>query len=342
MTLGPIIVSIEGKKLSENDRCTLQHDLIGGVILFSENYENREQLIGLVQSIKSVKSPELIVCVDQEGGRVQRFRKGFYRLPSFSELGKIYDQSKRHGGRATYLTAQITAIELLDVGIDFSFSPVIDINHGLSDVIGDRSFHSNPEIVGELSAAYIHGLSSVGMQAVLKHFPGHGGVTLDSHTAKPIDNRSLFDLQIDMDPYIGHFDHPEYDVAIMTAHISFPKIDSQMVTFSEYWLKHLLRRKFNYGGLIFSDDLSMRATEEFGTMEQRINLALSSGCDIVLCCHMKDQMKLILESVKYDHNTNLQSKIEQMRPSYETGFPSPFDNINELSQELDHLLNNPT
>ena len=341
MTLGPIIVSIEGKKLSEDDRYILRHDLIGGVILFSENYENREQLIELVQSIKAVKSPELIVCVDQEGGRVQRFRKGFFRLPSFRELGKIYDQSERHGGRATRLAAQITALDLLDVGIDFSFSPVIDIDHGLSDVIGDRSFHSNPEIVAELSETYIGGLTSVGMQAVLKHFPGHGGVSLDSHTDKPIDNRSLSDLKDDMQPFLGHFHHPDYNLAIMTAHISFPEIDSQMVTFSGYWLKSLLRREFEYGGLIFSDDLSMGAAEGVGTMEERINLALYAGCDIVLCCHMKDQMKLILESVKYDHNRDLESKIEKMRPSPETGYGLSYDDINELSEQLDHLLNNP-
>ena len=147
MILGPIIVSIEGKKLSEDDRHTLQHDLIGGVILFSENYEDREQLMELVRSIKKVKSPELIVCVDQEGGRVQRFRQGFYKLPSFNELGKIYDRTKEEGLRASFLAAQVNALELMDVGIDFSFSPVIDIDHGLSDIIGDRSFHSIPEIV---------------------------------------------------------------------------------------------------------------------------------------------------------------------------------------------------
>ena len=338
MILGPIIVSIEGKKLSEDDRHTLRHDAIGGVILFSENYEDREQLMELVRSIKKVKSPELIVCVDQEGGRVQRFRQGFYKLPSFNELGKIYDRTKEEGLRASFLAAQVNALELMDVGIDFSFSPVIDIDHGLSDIIGDRSFHSIPEIVTELSDSYINGLKSIGMKAVVKHFPGHGGVTLDSHIDKPIDERSLDDLDNDLMPFQSLFNK---DVsAIMTAHICFPSIDSSMVTFSEYWLNDLLRQKFQFQGLVFSDDLSMGATEEIGLMEERINLALSSGCDVVICCHMKEQMNLIINSVQSNYKKNFDSKLEVMRPSGQSEFS--YENISEFSQELDHLLNNPT
>ena len=337
MTLGPIIVSIEGKKLSEDDRHTLRHDAIGGVILFSENYKDREQLMELIRSIKKIKSPELIVCVDQEGGRVQRFREGFYKLPSFNELGKIYDRTKEEGLRASFLAAQVTALELLDVGIDFSFSPVIDIDHGLSDIIGDRSFHSIPKIVTELSDSYINGLKSVGMKAVIKHFPGHGGVTLDSHIDKPIDERFLDDLDNDLMPFQSLF---KKDVsAIMTAHICFPNIDSSMVTFSEYWLSDLLRQKFQFQGLVFSDDLSMGATEEIGLMEERINLALSSGCDVVICCHMKDQMNLIIESVQSNYRKSFDSKLEVMRPSGQSEFS--YKNISEFSQELDHLLNNP-
>ena len=338
MTLGPIIVSIEGKKLSEDDRHTLRHDAIGGVILFSENYEDREQLMELIRSIKKIKSPELIVCVDQEGGRVQRFREGFYKLPSFNELGKIYDRTKEEGLRASFLAAQVTALELLDVGIDFSFSPVIDIDHGLSDIIGDRSFHSIPKIVTELSDSYINGLKSVGMKAVIKHFPGHGGVMLDSHIDKPIDERFLDDLDNDLMPFQSIFKN---DIsAIMTAHICFPNIDSSMVTFSEYWLSDLLRQKFQFQGLVFSDDLSMGATEEIGLMEERINLALSSGCDVVICCHMKDQMNLIIESVQSNYKKSFDSKLEVMRPSGQSEFS--YKNISEFSQELDHLLNNPT
>ena len=338
MILGPIIVSIEGKKLSEDDRHTLQHDLIGGVILFSENYEDREQLMELVRSIKKVKSPELIVCVDQEGGRVQRFREGFYKLPSFNELGKIYDRTKEEGLRASFLAAQINALELMGVGIDFSFSPVIDIDHGLSDIIGDRSFHSSPEIITELSDSYINGLKSIGMKAVVKHFPGHGGVTLDSHINKPIDERSLDDLAKDLMPFQRLF---KKDVsAIMTAHICFPSIDSSMVTFSEYWLNDLLRQKFQFQGLVFSDDLSMGATEEIGLMEERINLALSSGCDVVICCHIKDQMNSIIESVQSNNKMSFVSKLEVMKPSGQSDFS--YENISEFSQELDHLLNNPT
>ena len=337
MTLGPIIVSIEGKKLSEDDRHTLRHDAIGGVILFSENYEDREQLMELIRSIKKIKSPELIVCVDQEGGRVQRFREGFYKLPSFNELGKIYDRTKEEGLRASFLAAQVTALELLDVGIDFSFSPVIDIDHGLSDIIGDRSFHSIPKIVTELSDSYINGLKSIGMKAVVKHFPGHAGVTLDSHIDKPIDERFLDDLDNDLMPFQSLF--KKEVSAIMTAHICFPNIDSSMVTFSEYWLSDLLRQKFQFQGLVFSDDLSMGATEEIGLMEERINLALSSGCDVVICCHVKEQMNLIIESLESDFKKSFDSKLEVMRPSGQSDFA--YENISELSRHLDHLLNNP-
>ena len=183
-----------------------------------------------------------------------------------------------------------------------------------------------------------NGLKSIGMKAVVKHFPGHGGVMLDSHIDKPIDERFLDDLDNDLMPFQSLF---KKDVsAIMTAHICFPNIDSSMVTFSEYWLNDLLRQKFQFQGLVFSDDLSMGATEEIGLMEERINLALSSGCDVVICCHMKEQMNLIIESVQSNHKKNFDSKLEVMRPSGQSDFS--YENISEFSQELDHLLNNPT
>jgi len=336
MTLGPVIVSVDGKILSDLEIHILQHDLIGGVILFAENFDHPHQLGDLVQSIKEIKSPELIVCVDQEGGRVQRFKEGFYVLPSFSELGKIYDRSKKKGLRAAFIAAKITALELLNVGVDFSFSPVIDLNHGLSEVIGDRSFHSNPEVVSQLSASYIKGLQSVGMKAVAKHFPGHGGVTLDSHIGKPTDHRSLDELDQDLEPFLTLF--KKGLPAVMTAHISFPKIDSSMVTFSEFWLQNLLRQKFDFQGLVFSDDLSMGATEEVGVIEKRINLAISSGCDFVLSCHLQGEVIAILESLRIK-TKNAEHKLATMRPSGD--FVCRVEIISELSMELDDLLNNP-
>lgn len=332
--LGPIIVSIDNKKLSHKEKTILSHDSIGGVILFANNYENRNQLKDLVGSIKEIKSPELIVCVDQEGGRIQRFQKEFYSLPSLKQLGRIYDSSAEDGLKASYLASQIMALELLDVNIDFSFTPVVDLDYKLSSVIGDRSFHSSSETVTELSTAYLKGLKHVGMKAVAKHFPGHGGVSIDSHFEKPIDQRSFEDMTNDLNPFENLF--KEQLSAIMTAHILFPMVDSSMVTFSQKWLKNILRDQLNFQGLVISDDLSMGATKDIGPMVQRVNMALDAGCDYVLWCHSKDNLEIELDSVAIKTDKKVKNQIDLMKPlltQKETSL-----SVNELILKLDQLL----
>jgi len=332
--LGPIIVSIDDKRLSSREKSILSHDLIGGVILFANNYENRNQLKELVQSIKAIKSPELIVCVDQEGGRIQRFQKGFYSLPSLKQLGTIYDSSAEDGLKASYLASQIMALELLEVNIDFSFAPVVDLDYELSSVIGDRAFHSSSQTVIDLSTAYLKGLERVGMKAVAKHFPGHGGVSIDSHVAQPIDQRSFDDLDNDLSPFQSLF--KEGLPAIMTAHILFPMIDSSMVTFSQKWLKDILRNQLDFHGLVISDDLSMGATKEIGSMIDKVNMALHAGCDHVLWCHSKENIETELDSIAIKTDINPSNQIELMKPSLKHNETSL--SINELIAELDHLL----
>ena len=335
--LGPIILSIDDKKLSDRERVILSHDSIGGVILFANNYDNRNQLKDLVQSIKAIKSPELIVCVDQEGGRVQRFEKEFYSLPSFKQLGTIYNCSVEDGLKASYLAAQIMALELLEVNIDFSFTPVVDLDYELSSVIGDRSFHSSSQTVIDLSASYLKGLERVGMKAVAKHFPGHGGVSIDSHYEKPIDQRSFNDLSNDLSPFQNLFKNELS--AIMTAHILFPMVDSSIVTFSQKWLKDILRDQLDFQGLVISDDLSMGATKDIGPMIEKVNTALHAGCDYVLWCHSKENLEAEeLDAIAINTDIKPYKKIELMKPLFKINETSL--SINELISELNQLLSN--
>mgnify|MGYP003314065668 FL=1 len=236
--LGPIITSIPNTELSLNDRELLKDPFIGGVILFSENFIDKQQLKDLVQSIKEIKSPELLVFVDQEGGRIQRFKNDFFRLPSHRDLGKIYDQNTDNGIRSAELTGFIMAAELLAEGVDLSFSPVVDIDYGISRVISDRSFHSDPYAVSEMAKSFMKGMKDSGMKAVAKHFPGHGSVALDSHTDQPVDPRSFDEIEKDIKPYIELIANDLN--GIMTAHIIYTSIDNKISTFSSKWLKGCL------------------------------------------------------------------------------------------------------
>ena len=233
MPLGPIFVSVEGKTLTPGDQKILSHDLVGGVVLFSRNYENKDQLRLLIKSIKSLRSPDLLISVDQEGGRIQRFISGFYPIPSMRSLGNLYDQSCKDGMQATCIAAEILGLELLEVGVDFSFAPVLDIDHGVSEVIGSRSFHSDPKVVDCLGEQFYEGLQKAGMNCVAKHFPGHGGVREDSHQKTPVDNREMKAIIEDLQPYKTLIKRGLS--GIMTAHVRYPLVDDQIATFSHYW-----------------------------------------------------------------------------------------------------------
>jgi beta-N-acetylhexosaminidase len=296
-SLGPLMVDVEGLVLTEADRHRLLHPAVGGVILFSRNFQHREQLKTLTASIRALRSPALVIAVDHEGGRVQRFREGYSVIPPMADLGVLWEKDPQQALRAAQEYGALLARELIEDGIDLSFTPVLDLNYGSSEVIGDRAFHRDPEIVSSLAKALHQGLRQSGMIAVGKHFPGHGYVEADSHVAVPVDNRSLESiLDQDIKPFQELVDN-ELE-AIMPAHVIYPQVDSHPAGFSSIWLKTWLRNKLNFKGFIFSDDVSMEGASVAGaTFEERAKAALNAGCDGVLICnHMKEVDAMLVKT----------------------------------------------
>jgi beta-N-acetylhexosaminidase len=284
MTLGPVMVDLAAPTLTVQEREMLRHPQTGGVILFTRNYIGIDQLCDLVDEIHAIRRPRLLIGVDQEGGRVQRLRSGFTRLPALRRFGQIYNHER---GRALELAESagwLMAAELRSVGIDFSFAPVLDLDRGESRIIGDRALHRDPEAVAALAQRYMLGMRRAGMAAVGKHFPGHGAVKEDSHTALPIDRRPCADIFAeDMLPFERMIHYGL--TGIMPAHIVYACADDQPATFSRYWLTEVLRRWLGFEGAIFSDDLSMKGAEQAGDYGQRAIVALKAGCDMVLACN---------------------------------------------------------
>lgn len=308
MALGPFMVDIVGVQLTEDERELLTHPLVGGVILFSRNYESRDQIEGLVAMIKRLRKPSLLVGVDHEGGRVQRFRQGFTPLPPVGHLGKIYDKDQKLAKQLAETTGWLMAIELLAVGIDFSFAPVLDLDRGISTVIGDRAFHSDPQVVSELASAYINGMRRAGMNACGKHFPGHGAVAADSHIALPIDTRPFEDIAAeDLAPFsrMIHFGLG----AIMPAHVIYEKVDARPAGFSEFWIQEVLRTRLGFRGAVISDDLSMEAAASVGSFAERARLALDAGCDLALVCNNRGAALEAIAAMEGYKNT----PVSQMR-----------------------------
>jgi beta-N-acetylhexosaminidase len=311
MSLGPVMLDLEGTVLQPGEREMLQHPLVGGVILFTRNYESPEQLMELVEQIHQVRSPRLLVCVDHEGGRVQRFREGFTRLPPARIFGRIYDEDRRRGRHLAETAGWLMAAELRAVGIDFSFAPVLDIDKGVSEVIGDRAYHSNPQAVSELALAYVHGMGQAGMAATGKHFPGHGGVEADSHVAIPVDDRTEADLSVDD---LVPFDRLIRNglAGIMPAHVIYPAVDEQPAGFSPYWLQDVLRSRLGFKGLIFSDDLSMEGATVAGGYVERAEAAFAAGCDVVLVCNNRKGAEALLDGLRVEPDPILHSRLARM------------------------------
>ncbi|OGT20956.1 MAG: beta-N-acetylhexosaminidase [Gammaproteobacteria bacterium RIFCSPHIGHO2_02_FULL_42_13] len=291
--IGPLMIDLDGLTLAQDEIELLQQPIVGGVILFTRNGETPEQISQLTQSIRQVK-PNLLIAVDQEGGRVQRLQSGFTRLPPVRDIGKIYDQDKTKACELAHLCGWVMAIEILAVGIDFSFAPVLDIDHGVSQVIGNRAFYSDPDIVATLAEHWIDGIREVGMHAVGKHFPGHGAVSLDSHTDLPRDLRTLNEIkQADMRPFVRLI---QAGISgLMPAHIVFAEVDNLPVGFSRRWLQDILRKNMQFNGAIFSDDLTMEGASIIGDILTRSEVALAAGCDMILICNNKKGVKKVVK-----------------------------------------------
>ena len=298
MPLGPLMLDICGTELSSEDRRRLLHPLTGGVILFTRNYSGPEQLVRLTSAIHALRSPALLIAVDHEGGRVQRFREGFTAIPPMRALGAAWDDSPQHARHLATETGFLLAAELLAHGVDMTFAPVLDVDHGNSSVIGDRALHSDPRGVTELARAVLQGFRQAGMNGVGKHFPGHGHVRGDSHHEIPVDERTLEQIESsDLAPFRRLIDAGLG--GIMPAHVIYPAVDSRPAGFSEIWLKQILRGRLGFGGMIFSDDLSMAGAKSAGGPVGRAGAAFAAGCDMALLCNDAAAADELLDGLQY-------------------------------------------
>ncbi|MGY1489636.1 beta-N-acetylhexosaminidase [Methylobacillus pratensis] len=311
MTLGPIMLDVVGTELTKEDIRRIRHPLVGGVILFARNFESPSQLKALTDSIHAMRQPPLLIAVDHEGGRVQRFREGFTRIPPMREFGKIWDEHPRKARQLVEEAGWIIAAELRAHGIDFSFTPVLDMDYGESQVIGDRAFHGDKQAINELAFSLIQGLKRGGMAAVGKHFPGHGYVVADSHVAIPVDERDFDQIaSTDMQTFRQLID--DGIQAIMPAHVIYPKVDDKPAGFSERWLQKVLRQRLGFNGVIFSDDLSMEGAGVAGDVTQRALAALNAGCDMVLLCNQPDKADELLANLKWDIQAQSLARLARM------------------------------
>ena len=298
MTLGPLMVDVAGTSLSDADRELLRQPCVGGVILFSRNFEDPAQLTALTEDIHGIRKPPLLVAVDQEGGRVQRFGEPFTTLPPARTLGRQYDMDAGEGLALARTCGWMMASELRACGVDLSFAPVVDLDLGLCSVIGDRSCHRDPQAVSEISQAYIGGMHEAGMKATAKHFPGHGGVIGDSHLTLPVDQRDYRKLRRDLAPYrtaiaLG------LD-SVMMALVSYPAVDERPAVFSRAWIRTELRERLGFSGAVFSDDLSMTGAAGEGSMRRRVMAALGAGCDVVLICNDREAVEDVVARLEAD------------------------------------------
>lgn len=296
--LGPLMVDLRGESLSAAEADLLRHPAVGAALLFARNYRSKAQIGELTREIKALRTPPLLLAVDQEGGAVQRLDAGFFPLPAPARLGKLYDRDRERACAAATVAGQLMAAEVAQTGIDCSFAPVLDCQNPRSAVIGARAFHRDPAAVAQLAGAFIDGMRRAGMAATLKHFPGHAGVDADSHHRRPVDSRALSAIEKrDLLPFAGLAARA---AGVMTAHIQFPRIDHRAPTYSRFWLREILRRRLGFNGMIFSDDLSMAGAADTGNagdgagnagdgtaadMPARCIAALNAGCDMALVCN---------------------------------------------------------
>lgn len=320
MTHGPVMLDLRGTELQPDERELLLHPATGGVILFARNYASPEQLYRLVQSIHELRAPSLIVAADQEGGRVQRFRDGMTRLPPPAWYGGLYDRERARGLETARLGGWLMAAELRACAVDLSFAPVLDLDRGLSSVIGDRAFHRDPEAVAELARAWVQGVHDAGMVAVGKHFPGHGSVVADSHHELPVDPRPLTDIELeDLVPF-ERLVHAGLE-GIMPAHVIYAQADDRPAGFSAFWIRRVLRERLGFQGVVFSDDLGMAAAAIEGGYPERARAALAAGCDMVLVCNDQSGAAQVLHSLAGYADPVAQSRIARIHGRGQRDWP---------------------
>jgi beta-N-acetylhexosaminidase len=311
-SLGPVMLDVKGPVMTDDDVRRLSHPMTGGVILFARHFENRGQLIALTDAIRDVRD-DLLIAVDHEGGRVQRFRTdGFTLLPAMRRLGELWDRDVLPATKVATATGYVLAAELRACGVDLSFTPVLDLDYGRSAVIGDRAFHRDPRVVALLAKSLNHGLALAGMSNCGKHFPGHGFAAADSHVALPVDARELDAiLSEDVMPY----DWLGLALSsVIPAHVIYSKIDDKPAGFSRVWLQDILRGKLRFTGAIFSDDLSMEAARAGGTLTQAAQAALEAGCDMVLVCNQPEAAEIVLKELAYAPSKESVRRLKQLRP----------------------------
>lgn len=311
---GPVMVDIEGTVLTGHERARLRNPLVGGVILFARNFDHREQLNDLCQAIHAERHEPLLIAVDHEGGRVQRFRTdGFTEIPAMSVFGELWLEDSLAAMRLASETGYVLGAELRACGVDLSFAPVLDLDYGVSKVIGNRAFHRDPRVVTMLARALIQGLMLADMGACGKHFPGHGAVEADSHHEIPVDQRSFEEImQEDAAPYawLGDMVLP----SVMPAHVIYPKVDPHPAGFSRHWIQKVLRQDLGYDGVVFSDDLTMEGATVAGDILARAQAALGAGCDMVLVCNRPDLADDLLARLQVEHAPESVQRIRKLMP----------------------------
>ena len=308
LPLGPLMIDVAGTQLTDLDRERLCHPLVGGIILFSRNYANPEQLAELTAAIHALRSPRLLIAVDHEGGRVQRFRDGFTRLPPMAALGRLWDSDAEGACSAARQVGYVLAAELRARGIDYSFTPVLDLDYGPSRVIGDRAFHRRPEAVIALAQALGEGLRQAGMGSCGKHYPGHGYVVPDSHVELPVDDRAFAAMQEDIEPY-----RQLAIDGVMAAHVIYNCMDCNTAVFSNKWID-FLRNDIEFNGVVFTDDLSMAGAGVVGDMLARVQTAYAAGCDMLLVCNAPDVVGEVLAQWKPQIDVQRGRRVEALLP----------------------------
>lgn len=326
LPIGTVMLDIEGFTLTPHEHHKMSHPNTGGVILFSRNYQNPQQVAALIDSIRAARNGPVLIATDQEGGRVQRFKAGLTRLPPAASYAKKPKLAESAGW--------LMATELLALGVDFSFAPVLDVDWGISQVIGNRAFSDDPQVVARLASLFRKGMRTAGMAATGKHFPGHGGVTGDSHTTLPEDNRSLDSLRTrDFIPFARLIkDGLE---AIMPGHVVYPRIDSDPAAFSAVWLQQILRDELQFTGAVFSDDLSMAGAATMGKLPERALLAQHAGCDMLVICNDPAGAEQVLNTLPTTNNPERERRLVRMLGNQALGVAN---RDSEKWEKIAHLL----